>query len=116
MDIFANISFNYYNLALIVLRMHHCKTNEYVKLEYEKVFITKLNFCIKLPEITGQLLFGLNFLLHTMTALRFQLSPAYFSPQEEVLFLCQLLPENKLRHSEVYLNKTAGLTKCSSTG
>lgn len=45
-------------------------------------------------------------------ALCFQLSPAHFSPQE-ALFLCQLLPGDKLRHSEVYLNKTAGLTKCS---
>lgn len=62
-------------------------------------------------------MFGLNFLLNmattTATALCFQLSPAYFSPQEEVLFLCQLLPGDKLRHGEVYLNKTAGLTKCS---
>lgn len=58
-------------------------------------------------------MFGLNFLLHMTTALFFQLSPSYFSPREEVLFLCQLLPEDKLRHSEVYLNKTAGLTKCS---
>lgn len=45
-------------------------------------------------------------------ALCFQLSPAHFSPQE-ALFLYQLLLGAKLRHSEVYLNKTAGLTKCS---